>query len=199
MIQKILLIFFLILSVQLCNSALFSQNNIELNKRQLVQIFKQNYKGTTHLKERKYKKYIQEWQKEKYRYWTSCNNDSSYYKSDTLIMSNYERGEFDCFPKIQWLITGKMKIKYYIPTLRYKISVSTHKIKVKKKKDVGLVISIFDDIALSNGKRILLEEFIVLSLRKEQYKDWDDSIYVMVLKRINVPKQCLWKLPENSK
>lgn len=171
------------------DTGIYAQVNIEISKRGIKKIFRQNYKGTIH----NWKKHQNVFtknisHKNKYRTWGACNTDSTYFFSDTVIMYNNENAPNRCSSRIQWtFFFRKNEIRYVVPDYRVSISKTNHRIKVKtKNKDV--FIEIYKDPIFNNGKEELKEKFLVLDLRKEFYKKKDDSpMYVMTLKRLYKP------------
>lgn len=156
---------------------------IELNKKALQKIFRQNAKGKTHKNLRGWAISAQESHKSDYGVWMCSSLDSSYYLSDTLVMYNYRYAYFEIGGATkEWhFIDKKVGIstgKYNIEPPRSSTLLMDYKIKVKKSSNKELELQI-----IKNKK--VVERFEVLTLRKEYYKnDKETPMYVMVLKRL---------------
>lgn len=166
---------------------------ITLSKRSLKKIFHQNVKGTTHgWKRKKWANSSNQAHKDAYNKWSSCNKDSLYYNSDTLIMYNYDGAPSSCPLNKQWyfFFNNKRQITYANDAY-YKGGISgiSYKLRVRKKKGGLIFIEIFEDM-LSGGEDILLERFEVLDLRKDCFTGNVNPppMYVMTLKRLYYKK-----------
>lgn len=142
-----------------------------LSKKALEKIFKHNSK--------------QDLPSDYVNMWTSCNTDSTYYKSDTVVIYNWDN--YKCHQYLQWKFRLKEKniIYYYFKNKRYGdfgTNGINYKLKVKEEKG-ELFIEIYEYI-LAKGKNDLVEKFKVISLRKEPLKGGIDPVDVLVLKRI---------------
>jgi len=79
---------------------LFPQNihgqPIDVTKRTLAKIFRENTIGTTHFNPKgKYDKGTIESHRSKYDTWLVCNDDQSYYRKDTLVLHNHMYAYFE--------------------------------------------------------------------------------------------------------
>lgn len=157
---------------------------IELNKKALQKIFRQNAKGKTYKNLRGWAISAQESHKSDYSVWMCSSLDSSYHLSDTLVMYNYRYAYFEIGGETkEWHFIGK-KVgistgKYNIEPPRSSTLLMDYKIKVKRNSNKGLELQIIRN-------KEVVERFEVLTLRKEYYKnDNEIPMYVMVLKRLS--------------
>lgn len=163
----------------------FTQNTF-LSKNKLKKLFSQNAKGNLFdWNKRKWDDSTNENYKSQYNVWQSINNDSSYYKSDTITMYNYKYAyiELNRNEIKQWTLKKSNEIalsdsKYTEPPIH--LTECCFKLKVKKANKV-LYLYIY------NGGSII-DKFKVLDLGLKEIEK-NTMMYILKLKRINFSKK----------
>ena len=168
--------------ISLLSFSSYSQNT-KVTKKNLKRIFSQNANGKLFNWEKKnWDNSLNDAHLSKYKVWQITNEDSSYYKSDTLVLYNYQYAYFKIKSnKIkEWHFHKKNKI--VVSDFDSKTALSTagiccYKLKLEENKgDVFLILF---------NKKEKFEKFKILDLKIKNLKDdMSKQFYIMTIVRI---------------
>ena len=155
---------------------------IDHDAKTIRKIFRANANGTTfNWKKKNWDNGSNNMHLNLYATWITCDNDSSYFRSDTVVLYNHNLAylDFDCCCQLmEWWMRKGMKM-HYVKSTPPMSSVA-----------VGLWdLKVVDD---TNGTRIdiqsgneVRESFQVISLQKTLNERQHDQMYILTLKRNN--------------
>jgi hypothetical protein len=152
-----------------------------ISKNNIIKIFKDNAKGTTFdWKKRGWSDSYKSTYRAKYNAWLTCNDDSIYYKTDTLTLYNHNLYYFNL--NCEWLKQWSFSSKKYITIMdiRPPMGVVTLNNIFRVIEENSKVFIIIKD------SKEVIDKFLVIRLNiVYQGTEKKEKCYKMTLKRIH--------------